>query len=141
MLDSMKMTTPKNQANKPADFLFLISPFPTIQLTNPFIPPEYWVNVITAPIIQLNSMTLVLSALEKTCISELTVFISPLIGFQLQAAVQPSQKNSDQRRKNRHPSERLNHFSFVPDNYIYLIENRMSTVGKKDFSNFVFNIV
>ena len=91
ILDSMKMMNPKNQARKPADFRVRTTPLSVIHLTKPFIPPEYWVKVITAPIRALKRMTLVLSGWVKTVMSASMAWIIPLTGFQLLMIIHPSQ--------------------------------------------------
>ena len=91
MLASIKMTNPRNHARRPADFRVLTNPFLVTQLTNPFMPPEYCVKVIMAPIIAENRTTLVLSASWNTETSTLTVWMRPVKGFQLWIMVQPNQ--------------------------------------------------
>ena len=91
MLDSMKITSPRNQASSPAERRESTSPFSTTQFTKPCMPPEYCVSVITAPISALKRMTRVLSASPNTATRRSTVSAAPWSGFQPLMIVQPSQ--------------------------------------------------
>lgn len=90
MFASTKIKKPMAHAMTPAERRPVTHPWPETRSMKPATPPEYWVKVISAPIVAVRRMVIVRPRSANTPTRAFTEMINPSRGFQPAMMVHPS---------------------------------------------------